>query len=209
MRSVSGTSRREFLQTAAACTLGAAAAAQSSSLLANALARKIKVGQIGLAHAHASKIEAYIKSSDYDVIGVAEESADLKRNAAMQPLFQGMPWLTRDQLLNWPKLEVVLVETDIDHLLEEARACIKAGKHIHLDKPAGHSLPEFEALLREAEERKLMVQMGYMYRYNPGFLLLQEFLQNGWLGEIFEVHAVMSKVVDPINRTKHGKYAGG
>ena len=38
--------------------------------------------------------------------------------------------------------------------------------------------------------------MGYMYRYNPAVVLLREFLKKGWLGEVFEVHAVMSKVVD-------------
>ncbi len=39
--------------------------------------------------------------------------------------------------------------------------------------------------------------MGYMYRYNPAIMLLRECLKQGWLGDVFEVHAVMSKVLDP------------
>ena len=50
-----------------------------------------------------------------------------------------------------------------------------------------------------------MIQMGYMYRYNPGVVLLREFLQQGWLGEVFEVHAVMSKVVSPPLRRRTGR----
>jgi predicted dehydrogenase len=51
--------------------------------------------------------------------------------------------------------------------------------------------------------------MGYMYRYNPAVLLLREFLAGGWLGEPFEVHAVMSKVVDPASRKEHAEFRGG
>jgi len=53
------------------------------------------------------------------------------------------------------------------------------------------------------------VQIGYMYRYNPAVVLLREFLRNGGLGEIFEVHAVMSKVVDPTGRKALAEYPGG
>ena len=46
------------------------------------------------------------------------------------------------------------------------------------------------------------MQMGYMYRYNPAVVLLREFLKSGWLGEVFEVHAVMSKVVEAAERRR-------
>ena len=51
--------------------------------------------------------------------------------------------------------------------------------------------------------------MGYMYRYNPAVVLLREFLKKGWLGEVFEVHAVMSKVVAPADRNELAEYRGG
>ena len=88
-------------------------------------------------------------------------------------------------------------------------AAIAAGKHIHIDKPAGESLPRFQKILYEAKQKKLMVQMGYMYRYNPAVVLLRQFLAQGWLGDVFEVHAVMSKVVDPPARRALAEYKGG
>ena len=42
--------------------------------------------------------------------------------------------------------------------------------------------------------------MGYMYRYNPAIVLLRDMLKKGWLGEVFEVHTVMSKVVGSASR---------
>jgi predicted dehydrogenase len=93
--------------------------------------------------------------------------------------------------------------------LNTAEECLAAGKHIHLDKPAGESLPQFQRLLEEAARKHLAVQMGYMFRYNPAVLMLREFLKNGWLGEIYEIHALMSKVVGNSERLKLAEYPGG
>ena len=57
--------------------------------------------------------------------------------AAANPVFQGVPQMSLEQLLNVPQLDAVLVETEVRDLLDSGRSCIAAGKHIHLDKPAG------------------------------------------------------------------------
>ena len=44
------------------------------------------------------------------------------------------------------------------------------------------------------------MQLGYMYRYNPAIVLLRDLVRQGCLGEPFEVHAVMSKVVNAPSR---------
>src|SRR5262249_8158723 len=88
-------------------------------------------------------------------------------------------------------------------------ACVGAGLHVHLDKPAGESLPRYRRILETATEKHLWVQMGYMYRYNPAVVLLRDVLRRGWLGEVSEVHAVMSKVIGPAERTALAEYRGG
>ena len=108
--------------------------------------------------------------------------------------------LPEEQLLAIPDLQAVLVETRVRDSLNAAEACVAAGKHVHLDKPAGESLAQYGRLLESAAKQKLMVQMGYMYRYSPAVDLLREFLRQGWLGEVFEVHTVMSKVIDQAGR---------
>jgi predicted dehydrogenase len=117
--------------------------------------------------------------------------------------------MTREQLLNVPGLQAVLVETKVKDLLDNAEACVAAGKHVHIDKPAGESLPQFRRILESATKQKLIIQMGYMYRYNPAIVMLREFLSKGWLGEVFEVHTVMSKVVDAASRKELTPYRGG
>ncbi len=170
---------------------------------------RIKIGQIGVGHAHASKLSAYRESPDYEVVGIVEPDVELRARAESQAPFRDVPWLTQQQLLNTPGLQVVLVETEVKDSLDAAEACIAAGMHVHLDKPAGESLPHYERILAEAERQGLLVQMGYMYRYNPGILLLREFLARGWLGDVFEIDTVMSKVVNPASRRELAEYPGG
>jgi predicted dehydrogenase len=171
---------------------------------------RMKIGQIGVGHAHAAgKMAALRNSPDFDVVGVVEPDPDLRRQAEASPTYRGLPWMSRDQLLNVPALQAVAVETGVRDLLDNAELCVGAGMHIHLDKPAGESLPQFQRILDQAARKHLCVQMGYMYRYNPGVVMLRDFLRKGWLGEPFQVHAVMSKVIAPAGRKPLADYRGG
>ncbi|GDY09024.1 MAG: gfo/Idh/MocA family oxidoreductase [Planctomycetota bacterium] len=170
---------------------------------------KIKYGQIGVGHAHASKMAVYRQSADWEVVGVAEPDAKLREQAERDPIYRDLKFMTKEELLNTPGLQVVGVETRVRDALNAAAECIAAGKHIHLDKPAGESLPQFKRLLDDAARKHLVVQMGYMFRYSPAVLMLREFLKNGWLGEVYEVHTLMSKVVANGERLKLAEYPGG
>ena len=170
---------------------------------------KIKIGQIGVGHAHAAKLGVFRNSADYEVVGIVEPDDQLRASAKNQPAYKDLTWMTQEQLLNVPGLQLVTVETRVKNLLDTAEACIDAGKHIHLDKPAGESLPQFKRILDAAAKKHLLVQMGYMYRYNPGVVMLRDALKQGWLGEPFEVHTVMSKVINADTRKKLAEYKGG
>jgi len=197
-------SRRKMLATAAAA--GALSALSSS---AESGKPRIKIGQIGVGHAHATKLAVYRESTDYEVVGIVEPDKELRERASQQPAFRDLPWVTEEQLLNVAGLAAVLVETRVRDLLSTAQRCIDANKHIGLDKPAGESLAQYRKLLDAAAKQKLLVQMGYMYRYSPAVIILRQFLKDGWLGDIFEVHTVMSKVVGDAERKTLAQFPGG
>lgn len=171
---------------------------------------RIKIGQIGVGHSHAAgKMAVYRASPDYEVVGIVEPDPELRAAAQRSSVYAGLRWMTQEELLNYPGLQAVAVETRVRDLLPAAEACIAAGKHIHLDKPAGDNLPRFKRILDEAARAHLLVQLGYMYRYNPAVVQARTFIQRGWLGEPFELHAVMSKVIDPADRAPLAEFKGG
>ncbi|MEX2214071.1 MAG: Gfo/Idh/MocA family oxidoreductase [Phycisphaeraceae bacterium] len=192
------------------------AAAAALPLLYTSTARaadkpKIKAGQIGTKHAHASgKIGALRKfSDDYEVIGVVEPDEKQRKRVEGSGPYRDVPFMTQEELLNAKGLQLVAVETEVRDLVPAAARCIEAGMHIHLDKPAGESLPAFRTLLDAATKKKLTVQMGYMLRYNPAFVICYKAAREGWLGELFEGHAVMSKSIGAGERKKLAEYPGG
>jgi len=173
--------------------------------------KRIRVGQIGTKHGHATgKLEAVKKLSEhFEVVGVVEEDAKQRDRVLKSDAFANLPWMTMDQLLNQPGLQLVMVETDIDQLLPVAEKCLSAGMHIHLDKPAGASLDHFRRVTKIAAEKKRIIQMGYMFRSNSAFQFIYEAVKQGWLGEIFEIHGVMSKKIGTNDRAELARYRGG
>lgn len=198
--------RREFVSGMGMVATGIALSGPSAL---SAAPPKIRVGQIGTRHAHAAgKMESLRRSSEYEVVGVTLEDG-VTKPASRPSVYDGVPVIEEERLLGDPTVRMIAIETDIKGLLGTARRAIAAGKHVHLDKPAGESLPEFRKLMKEAEEKKLTVQMGYMYRYNPGFQFCFDAVRKGWLGNIFRVHAVIGKVMSPDARATLKPYPGG
>jgi predicted dehydrogenase len=209
--------RRHFLATMGKASTGLAVGVSFSRLNTFAAAAgtgakppKLRIGQIGTAHAHAAgKIAALQRSGDFDVAGVVEPDPMRRQRAEESREYQGVRWVTEEQLLNLPGLQAVAIETEVGDLLATAARVVAAGKHVHLDKPAGESLTAFKELLDEATRRRLTVQMGYMFRYNPALQFCYRAVREGWLGEIFSIDAVMGKVLDAESRKALLKYRGG
>ena len=148
-------------------------------------------------------------SDDFDVVGIVEPDPHLRAAAEASRSYAGLAWMTEEQLLGTDGLRAVAVETEIRDLVPTAARCIAAGKHVHLDKPAGESLPAFRRLLEDATGRGLTVQMGYMLRYNPAFQLCFRLVREGYLGDVFSIDATMSKAVDAAVRRQFLPYRGG
>jgi len=197
-------SRRKFLAT----TAGSLAA--SSGLLA-ADKPRIKIGQIGTKHPHASgKLDAILKFPEtFEFVGLVEPDAERRKEMAQKKPYAGLPWMSEEELLSTEELKAVAVETDIANLVPTAMRVLKAGLHIHLDKPAGESLEQCKAMHSLATERGLTIQMGYMLRYNPAFEFAHQLLRDGWLGEITEISGMIGKYMNDSGRLQLAQYEGG
>lgn len=158
--------------------------------------KPIKIGQIGIGHNHASEKMRTLRALPnlFEVVGVVESDPVWRERRGGWDIYQDLPWMTEEELFAVPGLEAVAVETDGFDLMPTAARCAARGLHMHLDKPGGESLPAFKAVLDACERRGLAIQLGYMYRNNPAIDLCRRAVRAGWLGDIFEVHAVMSRL---------------
>ncbi|MEZ4969730.1 MAG: Gfo/Idh/MocA family oxidoreductase [Flavobacteriaceae bacterium] len=163
----------------------------------NGNVKKIKIGQIGICHEHAAgKINALRRLPElYEIIGVVDDrhtlAAKFTGSGDLKP-YEGLRWMSEEELFNTPGLQAVTVETPNTDLVPTAMRCMERNLAMHMDKPGGEDLELFGKLLNGCKERNLPFQMGYMFRNNPAMLFCQKAVRKGWLGDIFEVHADMS-----------------
>lgn len=159
--------------------------------------KKIKIGQIGIGHNHATALMSAVRKFPqlFEVVGYAEDKEDWVIQRGNHPAYQGLKRLTVEEIIE--QSDAVLVETEVPDLTAYAKRCVDAGKHIHMDKPASGTYEEFSNLLQAAKEKNLTVQLGYMYRNNYGVKKCLELIKDGKLGEIYSINAEMSTYHTP------------
>ena len=170
--------------------------------------KPIRIGQIGVGHAHASaKMETLRALPEvYEVVGFAEEDDPYPRSTNA---YDGLTRMTEDELLGAPGLQAVAVETNMPQLVPTAMRCMERGLHMHVDKPGGETLEPFRRLIDGCRERSLAIQLGYMYRNNPAINFCFNAVREGWLGDVFQVDAVMSRFDGDRYRRFMADYPGG
>ena len=170
--------------------------------------KKIRIGQLGIGHNHgAMRMKALRGLGDYfEVAGVAEDDSAWREKRGGHQSYQGLPMMSEAELLAIPGLEAVMIEKDGPQLLEAAQRCAERGLHLCMDKPGGEDLAGFRKLCDTVKSNHLAFQMGYVYRTNPALRFCIDAVKKGWLGEIFEIHAVMSR--DDSDNSDYRKWLG-
>jgi len=88
------------------------------------------------------------------------------------------------ELLEKEKPEIVIVATpDHWHALISI-AALKAGAHVFVEKPTGHTVQESRAMLNAAKESGKVVQVGLHRRIGPHHVSAQKFLKDGGAGTV-------------------------
>ena len=195
--------RREFLSTTTAATAAAALTA-ARPLRAAAPSRRIPLGFLGATYSHGpAKIELALKSPDWDFVGVCDPTPAGRQ--VCEKL--GAKLIAQDELL--ARAQVVAVESDIRDHAAHALLALKAGAHLHLEKMPVARLADMHSIIALAREKKLLVQVGFMWRYHPGFRAIFEAAHAGWLGEIYLVRGFISNRLPPPRRQEWAEFPGG
>ena len=157
--------------------------------------KKIKIAQIGTSrNSHGNQIwHSLTKQTDvFEVVGYAFPENEREKFPNRMADFEGYREMTVEEILNDPEIEAVAVETEEIYLTKYALMVAKAGKHLHMEKPGGRELEDFEELVKILKEKNLVFSTGYMYRFNPKIKEALEKIKRGDLGKIYSVEAHMS-----------------
>jgi len=158
--------------------------------------KKIKIGQLGVCHEHAAGKVLSLRGMPeaFEIVGVVDDRGSKAAKFAGDDLkpYEGLAFMSEEELFAVPGLQAVTVETPNLDLVPTALRCMERNLAMHMDKPGGDDFKLFKKLRKGVEERNLPFQIGYMFRNNPAIQFAIRAVRENWLGEIFEVQACMS-----------------
>jgi predicted dehydrogenase len=194
--------RRTFLSSAIAAPLAAPAAGAA----ARSDGRGITIGFLGGSHSHAAKkVEIAQNSPDFTVAGMWSEDEQTRAQYEKR----GIKQVSIDDLLGDPASQVIAVESPVRDHCRHARMVLEAGKHVHIEKAPALDVESFRDVQNLAARKKLIVQMGYMWRHHPGINRMLEAARKGWLGDVYLVQATIHKSLDGDRRPEWAEFRGG
>lgn len=92
-----------------------------------------------------------------------------------------------DTFLEEGGTEAVVVATGPLSHAAIARACLKAGKHVCIEKPMAMSVADCDELIRLAEASQRVLMVGHTFLYSPPMRKVLEIVDSGELGAIRHV----------------------
>jgi predicted dehydrogenase len=147
----------------------------------------IRCGVIGFGLAgrifHAAVIDP---TQGIELAGIVERKGDAAQKAYPHvPIFRSL-----DAMLEQANLDVVVVATPNDTHVPMAEQCLRAGKHVVIDKPVAVSSTEAASLMPVSRKAGRRVFVYHNRRWDGDFLTVQQLLQSKRLGTLrtFESH---------------------
>ena len=103
----------------------------------------------------------------------------------------------REMLDKQKDIDAVIVATPDHTHAVVGLAAIERGKHVYMQKPLSHSVYEARLLTEAARKHKVATQMGNQGHSGDGTRLICEWIWDGAIGAVREVHAWTNRPVWP------------
>uniref|UniRef100_UPI0040568377 Gfo/Idh/MocA family oxidoreductase n=1 Tax=Candidatus Electronema sp. TaxID=2698783 RepID=UPI0040568377 len=136
--------------------------------------KMIRVGVIGVGYLGRFHAQKYAAMEGVELAGVAD--VDPARAEAVAKECGAAAFTDYKELLERTDAVSIVVPTVHHHRV--ALDCLERGVDILLEKPMTVTLAEADALIRLAEEKQLILQVGHLERFNPAVLAVQPLLKN-------------------------------
>ncbi|MDR3766821.1 MAG: Gfo/Idh/MocA family oxidoreductase [Butyricicoccus sp.] len=149
----------------------------------------LQIGVVGLGaigREHVQRLSEQIAGCK--VVAVSEVNEEVGRKIAQQ--YDARFYADGEELIRSPEVQAVMVTTWDPAHAQYVMASIRAGKPVFCEKPLATEVEACEEILRaEQALGRRVVQVGFMRRYDPGYVELKKAIQEGKIGQPMMVHA--------------------
>lgn len=150
--------------------------------------RTIGIGQVGVGYWGKNLLRNFSSLPNVEVLLACDQSTDILDRVTQQ--HPQVPTTSRlEDVLSHPDIDGVVIATQTPQHFEMAKAALKAGKHVFVEKPMAQSIQEAEELVMLAEANDLRLMVGHLLLYHPAFRYVEDLIQEGTLGEIYYLYS--------------------
>jgi predicted dehydrogenase len=174
----------------------------------------LRIAVVGFRHGHVMSLVQYARQLSYAriVAAVEEDPSDEAREYVKQIGIE-LTHETFDQVLDSVQFDALITSDYFAKRGTHVIKALRAGKHVHADKPLCTSMAELREIARLSREKNLFVTAALTLRYLPVFATVRRLMRDGAIGEFcngysFGVHGLAYKAGRPMWFFQKGKQLG-
>jgi len=152
----------------------------------------LHVGVIGIGHLGNYHLQKYQKFEHVEIVGVAD--CDLSRAEKAAGIYNCSAYSDHRRLVDNVDAVSITVPARDHHTV--AREFLIAGKDVLIEKPFTATLPEADELIRLAAEKNLILQVGFIERFNPAVVALDKVIRQPMFIESHRLHPFIERGTD-------------
>lgn len=156
------------------------------------MANRIRVAVIGVGHLGRFHAQKYAGLERCTLVAVVDQ--DPKRLHQVSGEL-GVPGCRNFQEILAGVDAVSIAVPTVGHH-EVAKACLLAGKHVLVEKPLAASVAEAQELVTLAARKQVVLQVGYLERFNPAFVACQPRIKHPHFIETLRIHSFLERGSD-------------
>ena len=149
----------------------------------------VGIGGKGHSDVHGVSSENIYALCDVDDVKAAETYKDFPKAKRYTDF--------RKMLEKEKEIDAVTVTTPDHNHAVVAIAAMDLGKHVYVQKPLTHTVEEARKLAEKAKEYNLVTQMGNQGHAGEGGRLINEWIWDGAIGDVYEVHVWTNRPIWP------------
>jgi predicted dehydrogenase len=154
--------------------------------------KKIKIGVVGIGHLGNYHLQKYNNLEICEIAAVSDISADRAKRAA--EIYKCASFSDYRSMLGGVDAVSIAVPTS-DHY-KVARDFLAAGVDVLIEKPICTTLEEADELIELAQKKKLILQVGFVERFNPAIMALEKVIQKPLFIESHRLHPFFERGID-------------
>jgi predicted dehydrogenase len=154
--------------------------------------KKIKIGVVGIGHLGNYHLQKYSKLENCEIIAVSDTEIEKARKAA--ELYSCAAFANHRDMLGQVEAVSIAVPTGEHHRV--ARDFLAAGVDVLIEKPICSTLEEADELLELARNKNLILQVGFVERFNPAIMALEKVIEKPMFIESHRLHPFFERGTD-------------